>query len=85
MSFMMITGIIEDFHKVKNHHLASNSNFIFKLWFGDNHSSQLQGEDHEEKIMEEISYPWYCGGFEGIRWVKSGSAIMTCLSLFMYK
>ena len=41
MSFMMITRIFEDFNKVKSHHLASNSNLIFKMW-----------AKFKEKIME---------------------------------
>ena len=31
MTFMMFSGWFEDFNKIKSHHLASNSNFIFKL------------------------------------------------------
>ena len=37
----MITGIFEDFNKLKSHHLASNSNFIFKMW-----------ANFKDKIME---------------------------------
>ena len=37
----MITGVFEDFNKLKIHHLASNSNFIFKMW-----------ANFKEKIME---------------------------------
>ena len=62
MSFVMTTGIFEDFQKVKNHHLASNSNFIF---FED---VEIIIQAHfKEKIMEiEYLIQDICGGFEGI-------------------
>ena len=37
----MITSVVGDFNKLKSHHLASNSNFIFKMW-----------ANFKEKIME---------------------------------
>jgi hypothetical protein len=50
----MTTGIFENFHKVKNHHLASNSNFIF---FED---VEIIIQAHfKEKIMDRISYLRY--------------------------
>ena len=79
---MMFSGLFEDFNKVKNHHIASNSNFIFKLWnlkkICDHYSRLLKGEYHGDRI----SYAIYYGGFEGIGWEKSGSTFISCLSSF---
>ena len=41
MSLVMLTSVFEDFNKLKSHHLAPNSNFIFKMW-----------ANFKEKIME---------------------------------
>ena len=78
MSLMMIRGIFEDFDKVKCHHLASNSNFIFKLWrFGIIIHAYSKEKNHGD--MDRISYPRFVRGFEGIGWEKSGSVITICL------
>ena len=50
----MMTGIIEDFYKVKSLYLASNSNFIFK--FGLEIIIQA---NYKEKIMERILWKDY--------------------------
>ena len=41
MSLVMLIGVFEDFNKLKSDHLASNSNFILKMW-----------ANFKEKIME---------------------------------
>ena len=41
MSLVMLTGVFEDFNKLKSDHLALDSNFIFKMW-----------ANFKEKIME---------------------------------
>ena len=41
MILVMLTGVFEDFNKLKSDNLASNSNFIFKVW-----------ANFKEKIME---------------------------------
>ena len=59
---MMITGLFEDFNKVKK---SPSLKFEFhlqalkKIW--DNYSNIFKGEDHGDRI----SYPIYYGGFEG--------------------
>ena len=82
MSFMMITGIFEDFNKVRSHHLASNSNFNFKLWRFEGDLKiviQAYSKDKNHGDMDRISYPRFVRGFEGIGGEKGGSVIMSCL------
>ena len=96
MSLVMLIGVFEDFNKLKSDHLASNSNFILKMW-----------ANFKEKIMEmeyliqditedlkgrvvDLLRIWrdelyICWGFWGISWENNGSVIMISYLEFMYK
>ena len=59
MSLVMLTGVFEDFNKLKSDHLASNSNFILKMW--DNFKEKIMG------MWREYLIQYLLDNFEG--WV----------------